>query len=924
MDLVRKFKRRLRSIGGGPSGITAIAGGGESSKPSAECAGDWPSGVISKSFTVECGASHAGPNSFLGTTNLCARPVPVPVNRCSSHSDSRRKELQPEALRVDIISDEESQRQRSFKPRGGAPPHALPQQRGVGARGADRPHSRAGECPADQCAADGCGAGNSPRESRSDEEDRGSDENENDNEVGDLRRRHTWQLQSQLHPSDSADLTSARGLGDTRHSNRHGDSSYFEHSAGLAGLVGPVPASGVAPSPRLTEALLLLMQATQHQSPHGSSSSSSGLTSEWPRQQLLQHRKVIEWLALLSDPVEPPPTEGPFEAAVLQPANASKANEAAVALAVLAAERGASRIATCVSASHLDGSLLDGRASPIPPAEGDLLHLPASLAANRQRKLECDGSPSGTPSPGVPSPRGVVTMQGGGGAGSSGDGEEAENGRRKASGRRDCAAGKAEALQDCGRRDCGPGFERTATAGQDIKGSCSDAGGSDCGDPEGGSPRKWGLLADESVPESANAGAGENMLGSVRAAFRQLTATSQSEQVRGARALRDLARESDAVRSAIVAVGVIPALVSIVNLAATAPHAAAATHDIPVASPSGVAAAGGTDTSLGGGLRTTPCAEGGIDAAAQGGRERGLAGPLVDYSISCLVNLSITRDMKATICQAGAIPPLIRLMCPARSPSCAPACACCASASASASTRANAAVALLSLSKLSDAIRLHMAYSGGVEALVHFLSDATNAPDHPAAAAGGAAGPQGSSSKSRKGRREAAAALQSLASVAAVRPRLVHAGAVPLLLELIAHAAASHLTCSGGGGLRGAERSAQRMGRAEDDAVATAERALAVLALLADNEEGRAEVQRRGGMEVLVGVVRAGGPSDTCVERAVAGLMAMVGGSLACRWEVARIGVEGAVKQVAVNGSGKAKAKAIKFMDMLRAPPALG
>ncbi|GJP34430.1 hypothetical protein CLOM_g18873, partial [Closterium sp. NIES-68] len=65
-------------------------------------------------------------------------------------------------------------------------------------------------------------------------------------------------------------------------------------------------------------------------------------------------------------------------------------------------------------------------------------------------------------------------------------------------------------------------------------------------------------------------------------------------------------------------------------------------------------------------------------------------------------------------------------------------------------------------------------------------------------------------------------------------------------------------------------------------------------------------------------------PSDTCVERAVAGLMAMVGGSLACRWEVARIGVEGAVKQVAVNGSGKAKAKAIKFMDMLRAPPALG
>ncbi|GJP37366.1 hypothetical protein CLOM_g21779 [Closterium sp. NIES-68] len=36
-------------------------------------------------------------------------------------------------------------------------------------------------------------------ESRSDKEDRGSDENEDDNEVGDLRRRHTWQLQSQLH-----------------------------------------------------------------------------------------------------------------------------------------------------------------------------------------------------------------------------------------------------------------------------------------------------------------------------------------------------------------------------------------------------------------------------------------------------------------------------------------------------------------------------------------------------------------------------------------------------------------------------------------------------------------------------------------------------------------------------------------------------
>ncbi|GJP40348.1 hypothetical protein CLOM_g24621 [Closterium sp. NIES-68] len=136
------------------------------------------------------------------------------------------------------------------------------------------------------------------------------------------------------------------------------------------------------------------MQATQHQPPHGSSRS-SGLTSKWPRQQLLQHRKVIEWLALLSDLVEPTPTEG---------------------------------------------SLLDGRPSPIPPAEGDLLHLPASLAANRQRKLECGGSPSGTPSPGVPSPRGVVTMQGGGGAGSSGDGEETDNGRRKASGRRDCAA----------------------------------------------------------------------------------------------------------------------------------------------------------------------------------------------------------------------------------------------------------------------------------------------------------------------------------------------------------------------------------------------------------------------------------------------------------------------------------------------------
>ncbi|CAI7860673.1 unnamed protein product [Closterium sp. NIES-53] len=901
MDLVRKFKRRLRSIGGA-SGITATAGAGGSS---AECAGDWPSGVISKSFSVECGVPHAGPNPLLGATNSHARPVPK--NHSSNTCDSRLqgKELQPEASGV-TNSEEEDRRQRSSRPPRRTQRAVSQQQRDAGA---GKPDQR---CRADECAggASESGSADHSRGSRSDVEDCGSDEIKGD----DLQRRHTWQVQTQRHASDVAAAAalpeSAKAFANNRHSssNRNDDFSYeFAQSASFVAL-GSLPGTGAALPPRLTEAQLLLIQAAQH-------ASSSGLAIDWARQQQQQHRKVTEWLGTLSDPVDPL-TETPFANAELpQEASASKADHAA-AEALLAGR--APRVAACVSPSDIDGCA----ASLSPPADGDMLQLPASLTVNRPLKLESAGSPSGTPSPGVPSPRGVI-MRGSGGTGSSGDGEEAENGQRKANGRRDCEAIKAEA-----RDDWAPGCERTAR--RDCKGSCSDGDGSECGgDIEGGSRGgKWGPDDAATACVSKHPVASDNaLLTSVHVAFNQLVATRQSEQVRGARALRDLARESDAVRSSIVAVGAIPALVSIVNLAATAPHAAAA-GDTTVASlifDGGDGAAAETGAPLGGTrLHSASCEEGGNEAAAQGGRERALTSPLVDYSISCLVNLSITRDMKATICQAGAVPPLIRLMCSARSPSCAPACACCAPTSAS--TRANAAVALLSLSKLSDATRLHMAYSGGVEALVHFLSDSpSDAPDCPAAAAGAPAtgGLQGSgSSKSCKGRREAAAALQSLASVPAVRPRLVHAGAVPLLLGLVGHAAASHLTCSSR--LRGAERRTQKTSRTEDNAVATAERALAVLALLAESEEGRAEVQRRGGMEVLVGVVRAGGPSGTCVERAISGLTAMVGGSLNCRWEVTRIGVEGAVKEVAIHGSGKAKIKAIKFMDMLRAPPALG
>ncbi|CAI5514851.1 unnamed protein product [Closterium sp. Naga37s-1] len=891
MDLVRKFKRRLRSIGGA-SGITATAGAGGSS---AECAGDWPSGVISKSFSVECGAPHAGPNPLLGATNSHARPIPK--NHSINTSDSRLqgKELQLDASGV-TISEEEDRRQRSSRP-----PRRT--QRAVSQHERDAGAGKSGQrCRADECAG---GAGESgadhSRGSRSDVEDCGSDEIKGD----DLQRRHTWQVQTQRHASDIAAAAalpeSAKAFANNRHSssNRNEEFSYeFAQSASFAAL-GSLPGTGAAGlPPRLTEAQLLLIQAAQH-------ASSSGMAIDWARQQQQQHRKVTDWLGTLSDQLEVDAlTETPFASAELpHEASASIANHETAA-ALLAAGR-VPRVAACVSPSDSDGRA----ASLNPPADGDMV-----VTVNRQLKLECAGSPSGTPSPGVPSPRGVI-MRGSGGTGSSGDGEEAENDRqRKASGRRDCEATKAEATDDWV-----PGCERTAR--RDCKGSCSDGDGSECGgDLEGGSRGgKWSADDAATACVSKHPGASDNaLLTSVRVAFNQLVATRQSEQVRGARALRDLARESDAVRSSIVAVGAIPALVSIVNLAASAPHAAA-TGDTTVASLilDGDGGAAATETGaplVGTRLGSASCEEGGIEAAAQGGRERALTSPLVDYSISCLVNLSITRDMKATICQAGAVPPLIRLMCSARAPSCAPACACCAPTSAS--TRANAAVALLSLSKLSDATRLHMAYSGGVEALVHFLSDTpSDAPDCPAAAAGAPAtgGLQGSgSSKSCKGRREAAAALQSLASVPAVRPRLVHAGAVPLLLELVGHAAASHLTCSSR--FRGAERRTERTSRTEDDAVATAERALAVLALLAESEEGRAEVQRRGGMEMLVGVVRAGGPSGTCVERAISGLTAMVGGSLNCRWEVARIGVEGAVKEVAIHGSGKAKVKHVSVV----------
>ncbi|CAI6006254.1 unnamed protein product [Closterium sp. NIES-65] len=895
MDLVRKLKRRLRSIGGA-SGITATTGAGGSS---AECAGDWPSGVISKSFSVECGAPHAGPNPLLGATHSHARPVPK-NHSSNATSDSRLqgKEFHLEASGV-TISEEEDRRQRSSKPPRQTQRAVSQQQRDAGA-GKTGQRYRADEFAGD---AGESGADHS-RGSRSDAEDCGSDEIKGD----DLQRRHTWQVQAQRHASDVAAAAalpeSAKAFANNRHSSsdRNDDFPYdFAHSASFAAS-GTLPGTGAALPPRLTEAQLLLIQAAQH-------ASSSGLAIDWARQQQQQHRKVTEWLGTLSDPVDPL-TETPFANAELQQeASSSIANHEAAA-ALLAAGR-VPRVAACVSPSDFDGRA----ASLNPPADGDML-----ATVNRQLKLDCAGSPSETPSPGVPSPRGVI-LRGSGGTGSSGDGEEAENDRRKANGRRDCEASKAEA-----RGDWAPGCERTAQ--RDCKGSGSVGDGSECGgDLECGSRSgKWG--ADDAVCKSKQPGAIDSAsLTSVRVAYNQLVATRQSEQVRGARALRDLARESDAVRSSIVAVGAIPALVSIVNLAATAPHVAA-TRDTTVASlilDGGGGAATETGAPLGGTrLNSASCEEGGNEATAQGGRERALTSSLVDYSISCLVNLSITRDMKATICQAGAVPPLIRLMCSARPPSCAPACACCAPTSAS--TRANAAVALLSLSKLSDATRLHMAYSGGVEALVHFLSDSpSDAPDCPAAASGAPAtgGLQGSgSSKSCKGRREAAAALQSLASVPAVRPRLVHAGAVPLLLELVGHAAASQLTCSSRS--RGAERRTQRTSRTEDDAVATAERALAVLALLAESEEGRAEVQRRGGMEVLVRVVRAGGPTGTCVERAISGLTAMVGGSLNCRWEVARIGVEGAVKEVAIHGSGKAKVKAIKFMDMLQAPPALG
>ncbi|GJP82419.1 hypothetical protein CLOP_g12680 [Closterium sp. NIES-67] len=531
---------------------------------------------------------------------------------------------------------------------------------------------------------------------------------------------------------------------------------------------------------------------------------------------------------------------------------------------------------------------------------------------------------SGTPSPSQPSPRAVVG--GGGGAdekGGEGKGQEeqeqAEVAEELVEGTQGAVGGDQQQQQ---QQQHIPLPKRPPRQPDDVEGMVADLAPL-CSTGDGG--------AGESAAEAAE------------------------RQVGAARALRQLARGGEETRDSIVAAGAVPALVLILQHAA---DAAAAT----AAGATGAASVGASVSNSG---RKDPAGGGASSSVAV------LANPLVDYSISALVNLSVCRGIKAIINDAGAVQPLIVLLrgsavpitstSPSPSPligdsdprsdahsrsythghghsqshssrhshshshshshththlpthshghqASAPAPslsspAALPPAATSPSTRANAAVALYSLSKLDDAMRAHMGDLGGVEALVGFLAD-------------------GSVSK---GRKDAVTALHSLSTVAPNRPRLVRAGAVPMLLDWVAAskkpagagaaaaAGADGACIAAGGSVVGSQR-----GISEEDDLVMVERALAVLAQVAACEEGRAEMAGRGGIETLLVLVQnGGGPSVACAEYAVAALLALANSSSTLRRKLHSLNLGPALTQLAASFSPKAKGKVKKLLDIL-------
>ncbi|XP_047316097.1 U-box domain-containing protein 14 [Impatiens glandulifera] len=244
-------------------------------------------------------------------------------------------------------------------------------------------------------------------------------------------------------------------------------------------------------------------------------------------------------------------------------------------------------------------------------------------------------------------------------------------------------------------------------------------------------------------------------------------------------------------------------------------------------------------------------------------------------------------DNRVCIADAGAIPLLVELL-----------------ASPDSRTQEHSVTALLNLS-INDANKGAIVNSGAISDIVDVLKKG-----------------------SMEARENAAATLFSLSVVDENKVAIGAAGAIPALIELLcegtprgkkdAATAIFNLSIYQGNKVRAVRAGivVPLMGLLKDAGSGMVDEALAILAILANHQEGKSAISQAEPIGVLVEVIRTGSPRNR--ENAAAILWSLLCmGDESCLVEARDVGAEEALKELCENGTDRAKRKAVSILELI-------
>ncbi|CAK9133521.1 unnamed protein product [Ilex paraguariensis] len=244
-------------------------------------------------------------------------------------------------------------------------------------------------------------------------------------------------------------------------------------------------------------------------------------------------------------------------------------------------------------------------------------------------------------------------------------------------------------------------------------------------------------------------------------------------------------------------------------------------------------------------------------------------------------------DNRVCIAEAGAIPLLVELL-----------------SSTDSRTQEHAVTALLNLS-IHEANKGSIVNAGAIPDIVDVLKNG-----------------------SMEARENAAATLFSLSVLDENKVAIGAAGAIPALINLLcqgtprgkkdAATAIFNLSIYQGNKVRALKAGivAPLMGLLKDAGGGMMDEALAILAILASHQEGKAAIGQAEPMPVLVEVIRTGSPRNR--ENAAAVFWSLCTGDVQCLRIAKELGAEEVLKELSENGTDRAKRKAASVLELLQ------